>query len=179
VEGVVYVASPVRADLHAEPHATIIGWLSVYRARHPGLRLGDNATVLLDASNEVQPDACLWWEEPGGPRLIDHYIEGSPQLIVEIAASSASYDLHQKLEAYRRNGVREYIVWRVLDHMVDWFRLRDGEYIWVEPDENGVIESEVYPGLCLHIPRLLTDDVQGVLDEMEHRARLRGQQSGT
>ena len=171
VEGVVYVASPRRFDLHAEPHAVIITWLGSYRARNPGLRLGDNATVLLDANNEVQPDACLWREEPSGPRLVDHYIEGAPQLVVEVAASSASYDLHTKLQAYQRNGVREYVVWRVLDHMIDWFRLREGEYVWVEPDEDGIIESDVFPGLCLDVPKLLVDDLQGVLSEMERRAR--------
>ena len=75
VEGVVYVASPVRFDLHAAPHASIITWLGAYRARTPGLLLGDNATVMLDSDNEVQPDACLWREAPGGPRLTeDHYI---------------------------------------------------------------------------------------------------------
>jgi len=125
----------------------------------------------LDAHNEVQPEACLWREEPGGPRLTaDHYVEGAPQLIVEVAASSASYDLHTKLRAYQRNGVREYIVWRVLDHMIDWFRLREGEYVWVEPDEDGVIESDVFPGLYLNVPALLADDLQAVLIELERRA---------
>jgi Uma2 family endonuclease len=124
VEGVVYLPSPVPADLHAEPHAAIIGWLYAYRAVNPTVRLLDNATVLLDAENEVQPDACLWYDAPGGPTLsAEHYLEGAPQLIVEITASSAAYDLHEKKEAYRRNGVREYVVWRVLDRAIDWFDL--------------------------------------------------------
>lgn len=42
----------------------------------------------------------------------DDYIEGAPEVVVEIAASSASYNLHYKKEAYRRNGVQEYIVWQ-------------------------------------------------------------------
>jgi Uma2 family endonuclease len=168
IEGVVYVASPVRADLHGEPHASIVGWLTAYRARHPGVRLADNATVLLDARTEVQPDACLWREQPGGPRLTpDHYIDGAPQLVVEIAASSASYDLHEKLRAYERNGVQEYVVWRVVDGMIDWFRLRDGAYTWVEPDESGIVDSTVFPGLRLHVPKMLNDDIAGVLLEMD------------
>lgn len=32
------------------------------------------------------------------------------ELIVEIAASSAAYDLYDKKRAYRRNGVKEYLV---------------------------------------------------------------------
>ena len=166
IEGVVFVASPVRM-IHGEPHAHIIGWLYMYRAHRPGLRVGDNVTVLLDADNEVQPDAFLWREEPGGSRFTeDDYLEGAPQLVVEIAASSASYDLHEKLRVYRRNGVREYVVWRVLDGAVDWFRLREGDYVRVEPDERGVIESDVFPGLRLHVQKLLDDDLPGVLDEL-------------
>jgi Uma2 family endonuclease len=125
VEGVVYVASPVRADVHGQPHARVVVWLGTYQVKTVGVFLEDNTTVQLDANNEVQPDACLWREAPGGPRLTDEgYVEGAPQLVVEVAASSASYDLHDKLEAYRRTGVREYVVWRVLDRAIDWFRLR-------------------------------------------------------
>ena len=41
------------------------------------------------------------------------YLAGPPELIVEVAASSASIDLRDKRRAYCRNGVREYVVWRV------------------------------------------------------------------
>jgi Uma2 family endonuclease len=168
VEGVVYVASPVRAKSHGRPHALVMVWLGTYQANVPGVQLHDNTTVLLDAENEVQPDACLWREEPGGPRLSeDDYIEGAPQLVVEVAASSASYDLHDKLRAYRRNGVREYVVWRVLDRAIDWFRLRAGEYARVEPDARGVIESEVFVGLRLNVAKMLAGDAAGVLAELE------------
>ena len=169
VEGVVYVASPVRSDVHGEPHARVMGWLYSFRLRTPGVRLSDNATVRLDADNEVQPDASLWRDEPDGPQLTgDGYIDGAPQLVVEVAASSASYDLHGKLRAYRRNGVREYVVWRVLDRAIDWFRLREGEYVKVEPGMDGVIESEAFPGLRLHVAKLLAgDDDAGVVAELD------------
>jgi Uma2 family endonuclease len=169
VEGVVYVASPVRLT-HGEPHAYIIAWLTTYLSRHPGLRIGDNSTVFLDADNEFQPDAFLWYEGTNGPRETgEHYLEGAPQFVVEIAASSASYDLHDKMRAYRRNGVPEYVVWRVLDGAIDWFVLREGEYVRVEPDARGIIESETFPGLRLHVPKLLAGDIAGVLAELEPR----------
>jgi len=167
VEGVVYVASPVRAEQHGEPHFAVVGWLFAYVAATPGVRGADNATVYLDADNEVQPDACLWRDEPDGPHVDpDGYLEGAPQLVVEVAASSASYDLHEKKEAYRRNGVREYVVWRVLDGALDWFRLQAGAYVLGEPDERGVIESAVFPGLRLDVPKLLAGDLAGVLAEL-------------
>jgi Uma2 family endonuclease len=82
---------------------------------------------------------------------------------VEVAASSASYDLHEKMEAYRRNGVREYVVWRGLDWAVDWFELRDGAYARREPDADGTVESVQFAGLRLHVPSLLAGNAAGVL----------------
>lgn len=168
VEGVVYVSSPVRARNHGRPHALIMVWLGTYVHRNPGPDLLDNTTVLLDDQNEVQPDACLWREAPGGPSLTeDDYLQGAPQLVVEIAASSASYDLYEKKEACRRNGVREYVVWRTLDRRIDWFRLRDGAYTPVEPDERGRIESTTFPGLRLDVPKLLAGDLAAVLAALD------------
>jgi Uma2 family endonuclease len=170
VEGVVYV-TPSVSPRHAEPHAAVMTWLGGYWARHPELRLADNATVILDDKNEVQPDALLWRDDPGRMRDADKYFEGAPQLIIEVAVSSASYDLHDKLEAYRRNGVPEYVVWRVRDEMIDWFRLREGQYEWVEPDENGIIESSEFPGLRLNVPKILSGDLAGVLAELDWGTR--------
>lgn len=167
VHGVVYVASPVRQDLHGRQHAAVMAWLGLYQAQHPDLELGDNSTVLLDGDSEVQPDAFIFRPDLAGPRLTDDgYVEGAPHLVVEVAASSASYDVHDKLRAYQNAGVPEYVVWRVLDGLIDWFTLRNGEYVQVEPDEDGRIESTQFPGLVLNIPRILAGDLAGVLREL-------------
>lgn len=146
IEGVVYVASPLRIKSHGEPHAYIMAWLGVYKAATPGVGLADNATVLIDADNEPQPDGLLRIEIGGQSRINqDDYVEGAPELIVEIAASSASYDLHEKLKVYRRNQVQEYLVWRVYDHKFDWFRLQEGEYIQLEPNTDDIVCSQCFP----------------------------------
>ncbi len=166
IEGVVYMSSPVHFASHSQPHAHVIGWLTVYSANHPDVSLGDNATVRLDADNEVQPDVLLRLDENrGGASYIssDDYIEGPPELIVEIAASSASYDLFEKKRVYRRNGVPEYIVWRVYDNELDWFYLDEGEYKELEPDENGIIHSRIFPELRLAVFALLQNDMATVL----------------
>jgi Uma2 family endonuclease len=169
IEGRVYMASPVRARKHGRPHAAIMGWLYIYWAALPGLELLDNATIRLDNDNEPQPDGCLRLEENYGGQSrvsVDDYIEGAPELIVEIAASTASYDLHEKKEVYRRHGVKEYLVWRVIDRSVDWFRLRDGDYILVESDADGLIQSEVFPGLWLEVTDLLAGNQAGVIAKL-------------
>lgn len=166
IAGVVYMPSPVRFIPHAEPHALLITWLGVYRAATVGVRLGDNATIRLDLDNEPQPDALLRLEENlgGQSRLTDDgYVEGPPEFIAEIAASTATYDLHDKKQVYRRNGVQEYLVWRVSQTQLDWFRLSEGEYLPIEPDENGVLRSLVFPGLWLDDAKLLSGDFSGVL----------------
>lgn len=166
IEGVVYVPSPTRFTWHDKQAALMIFWLSVFAMNAPDLEVGGSATIYLDEHNEVQPDAFMFRPEPNrSPVRIteDGYLEGAPQLLVEVAASSASYDLHQKLEAYRRNQVQEYIVWRVLDDAVDWFRWRNGEFVRLEPNAAGVIESEVFPGLRLDLARLLAGDRAGLV----------------
>jgi Uma2 family endonuclease len=166
IEGVVYVASPVRMANHGRPHAALVGWLMVYKAATPGVDLGDNATVRLDADNEPQPDALLRIEpEVGGNSRIseDDYVEGVPELIAEIAASSASYDLNDKLNAYRRNGVQEYIVWQIYENRLNWFSLQEGRYVTLEPDGVGVIRSQIFPGLWLAVNALREGDLAEVL----------------
>ncbi|NER29107.1 MAG: Uma2 family endonuclease [Symploca sp. SIO1C4] len=166
IEGVVYMASPLRFEPHAEPHSSIIGWLWIYRIATPGIRLGDNATVRLDMDNEPQPDALLRIDESlGGQSYLDEddYVAGAPELIAEVAASSAAYDLGDKLKAYRRNRVQEYLVWQVYDQRLDWFRLKEGRYVTLEPDKSGVVRSEVFPGLWLAVSALLAGDLAKVL----------------
>jgi Uma2 family endonuclease len=166
IEGVVYMGSPVRNRSHGRPHGMIMGWLAVYMASTPGVELSDNATVRLDLDNEPQPDALLRIEpEVGGHSRIseDDYIEGPPELVVEIAASSASYDLHDKLHAYRRNMIQEYIVWRVYDQQIDWWELLEGEYQQLTSAGDEIACSRVFPGLCLNIPALLKGDLASVL----------------
>src|SRR5688572_276488 len=149
VEGVVYMPSPTHLEKHGDPHFDLIGWLAAYRAATPGTKGSDNATVRLDFENEVQPDILLRLEPAfGGQARVgsDDFLEGPPELIVEIAASSAAYDLHEKKRVYARSGVKEYLVVQMYEGRLDWFILREGVYEILSPDENGVLRSEVFPG---------------------------------
>jgi len=163
IEGVVYMASPLRIKSHGEPHGDITGWLWTYKTMTPGVTLGIEPTVRLDLENEPQPDAVLL--VPGRQATIgaDDYIEGAPELIVEIAASSAAIDLHDKKRAYRRNQVQEYIVWRTLEGQLDWFVLEADEYQAQQLDDQGIVRSRIFPGLWLAVSALLAGDMTTVL----------------
>ncbi|MEN9222105.1 MAG: Uma2 family endonuclease [Thermostichus sp. BF3_bins_97] len=170
IEGVVYVSSPVRVRSHGWPHTHIITWLGSYEAATPGTMVCDNTTVRLDANNEPQPDALLRIDETlGGQSRIsnDDYIEGSPELIVEIAASSASYDLYEKKQAYGRNGVQEYLIWQVADRRISWFSLQSDGYVLQSPNQQGILFSTTFPGLWLNVEALLSRNLSQVLSILQ------------
>jgi Uma2 family endonuclease len=170
IEGVVYVASPLRYQQHGQPHSDIMGWLWVYSAATLGVYVADNTTVRLDLDNEPQPDALLRLDESlGGTSRIsdDDYLEGAPELIVEIAGSSVSYDLHDKLQVYRRHGVREYLVWLVEDKAFRWYVLNEGDYQLQTADSSGILKSPFFSGLWLNVSALLTGNRQQVLTVLQ------------
>ncbi|MBI4658971.1 MAG: Uma2 family endonuclease [Verrucomicrobia bacterium] len=168
IEGVVYMGSPVRIKSHSKPHGMVLTWLGAYSAATPGTDFGDNGSLRLDLDNEPQPDAYLRLAS-GGRSQIDNedYLLGAPELIVEIAASSASIDFGAKRSTYRPNGVQAHLVWRTLERTIDWWELVDGDYRPLKPDANGVIENQAFPGLRPALAPLLNEDLKMVLEEQQ------------
>jgi Uma2 family endonuclease len=170
IEGVVYMPSPVSHEEHGNPHLCLGTWMGTYMAFTPGVDGGDNSTLRLDIDNRPQPDAFLRLLPSHGGQSqtsADGYVVGAPELTAEVSASSVSYDLHDKLNAYRRNGVREYVVWRVLDGEVDWFVLRDGRYQRLAQTAAGLYQSEIFPGLWLDAAALVRNDLARVLQVLQ------------
>lgn len=163
IEGVVYMPSPIRYQQHGKPHAHIVTWLGTYAASIAGVEVSDNATLRLDYENELQPDALLRWLDGASAITEDDYLEGSPELIVEIAASSVSYDMYDKRRVYARNGVQEYLVIQMYEKRIDWFALQEGVYISLEPDEAGILRSQSFPGLWLDPAAFWQEDLAAML----------------
>lgn len=166
IEGVVYMPSPVRHSTHGLPHAQIMGWLGAYWAGTPGIEVSDNTTLRLAAGTIPQPDAVVRIAVAGlGTSTVDEdgYLRGAPELIVEIAGSSAAYDLHEKLALYQNHGVQEYVIWQVHEQEIIWFRLEDGSYRPLPVDEDGLIRSQIFPGLWLAVDAMLAGDLATVL----------------
>lgn len=171
IEGVVYMGSPVSHKRHSRPHFHLITWLGVFEAATAGLEGGDNGSVRLDEENMPQPDCFMFIQRArGGQSRVDEddYIEGAPELVAEVASSSASYDLNAKLHVYRKHNVKEYIVWRVRNRAIDRFALRDGEYARLATGPDGILKSEIFPGLWLDPAAMIEGNlarVLAVLDE--------------
>ncbi len=170
IEGIVYMPSPVRARQHGDPHFDLIGWMGQYRAVTPFLRGSDNATIRMDWLNEPQPDAMLRLDpEAGGNSHVDDdgYLQGAPEFIAEVAASSTSYDLHQKKAVYARQGVQEYLVLQTQEQLLTWFVLDEGRYVELLPGEAGVLRSRVLPGLWLEAEAFLAGDLAKVFATLQ------------
>jgi Uma2 family endonuclease len=148
----------------------MMGWLVVYEASTPNVVAADNTSARLDLDNEPQPDGMLLIDPSFGGQAIhteDDYVEKALEWVGEVSSSSVSIDLHTKKTVYRRNGVREYVVWRVLDKQIDWFVLRDADYVPLAPDADGILKSDVFPGLWLDAAAMIDGDMKRVLAVLE------------
>ncbi|MBI2928295.1 MAG: Uma2 family endonuclease [Verrucomicrobia bacterium] len=173
INGVVYMPPPVFDD-HSVPDNTASGWLAYCAARPPGTRAHNDRSTQLIGYSAVQPDVCLvLLPECGGKTFVnaERKLVGSPELIFEVAASSASYDLFEKKDAYHANQVQEYLVWQTLDARLDWFDWTPAEYVRRRPDAKGILKSKVFPGLWLNVSALLREEYDRVMDTVEAGVR--------
>lgn len=178
IKGVVIVPSPLFTD-HGEYHLLVATWLGTYRLATPGTRAVDNGSLLLPPDAEVQPDAMLLIEAVCGGQSHQEggYTKSAPELIVEIASSSVSYDLHSKFRLYEHAGVNEYVVVVLSEARLRWFARNDqGKLAEIASDDNGVLRSRVFPGLWLDAKALffgsaeLLATLQSGLATPEHAA---------
>lgn len=165
IEGIVYVMSPLRLG-HARSDNRFGGLLFNYCAVTPGVEAQNNATTIMGERTEPQPDsALLILDEYGGQTRDgdDDCTYGAPELVIEVALSSRSIDLHAKFRDYERAGVREYIVYDVSVPEIRWFASEDGRFAPLPPDDDGLFRSRVFPGLWLDPAAFLANDKPALL----------------
>lgn len=174
IGGIVYMGSPVRLDQHGEPDGLIQCWLGNYAVATPGVKHAINSTTRLGPDDVPQPDGLLRvLPEAGGRAHVDAkgYLDGAPELAVEVAGSSASLDARQKLASYRRARVGEYLLWRTEDGAVDWWILEEDEYQPLPAAADGTLRSVTFPGLWLDIAALLAGDGAKVMAKLQEGLR--------
>lgn len=170
LDGVVYLAPPRVTVDHGRANSSLAGWLCHYSAFTPGVEGGLHATTRLSELNEVQPDNLFRILETHGGRSsidADDFVAGSPELLGEVTKNSKSYDCCVKPAIYKRHGVRELILWRNEDEVIDWFILRNNDYEPLKPDAAGIVRSETFPGLWLDVNAMIRRDGQQVLKVLQ------------
>jgi Uma2 family endonuclease len=158
IGGVVRMPSPIKME-HGDRESDLGLWLSYYQAKTPGTRSSHNITTLM-LEDCPQPDLHLRIVTASGGQSDDSgpYLAGAPELVVEICASSAVYDLQEKLELYQEAGVREYVAVVLGDRVLRWHQLVSGKYELMQRPADGVWRSGLFPGLWLDEAAFWVDD---------------------
>jgi hypothetical protein len=178
IRGIVYMPSPVSLE-HGKSDADVGVWLHYYRIFTPGTESGNNTTSCMLEDEAPQPDIFLRilrehggrsWEE-------DKLMHGSPELLSEVCRSSVAYDLHVKKDLYEEAKIQEYLAVLLYEQEIRWHVLTRGKYKLLEPDDDGIWRSRVFPGLWLDGKALLAGDLVAVmailqkgLNSREHKA---------
>ncbi len=168
INGVVFMPGPV-GPAHGIAHVPVIVWLDYYAENSPGAEALDSTTAILGWKSEMQPDAMLRiLPECGGhTRDVKGFIQGPPELIVEVAEATRYIDLGPKLTDYERAGVLEYVVYALDPYEVVWFDQRQGVLERRPVPGDGIYRSAVFPGLWLDPLALVDNDgrrLRAVLD---------------
>jgi hypothetical protein len=166
INGKVYVMNPLRAVQHGNPHLLLAHWIAAYAMHDPTLIGSDNATIRMNTDNDPQPDLCLLRVD--GQTRFDEggYILGAPEMIVEIAGSSASYDFGEKRDVYEAAGVGEYLIFESIEGQIQWWRLANGRFVEIQPD-CGIYESVLFPGLWLDAEALRSANALKLIDTLK------------
>lgn len=169
IEGIVHMPSPAR-NTHGRAQTLAILWLATYDVATPGTKSVDNATDILGEESEPQPDGMLMIlpEKGGSISINEHdYLVGPPELVVEVASSTESYDLHSKRREYERHGVKEYLVLALRQRRAFWFALRDGKFEELPAGDDAILRSQVYAGLWLDPNAIFNDDGKRLLEVLQ------------
>jgi Uma2 family endonuclease len=165
IGGIVHMPSPQKFP-HSKAQQVVVQWLGEYAEATPGTETLVNNTQVLGPDSEPEPDACLFViPEYGGQVFVDEdeYLNGAPELIMEVSSSSESIDLHRKKHDYEKAGVREYVVLALRTQQVFWFVRQRGKYREVPLPADGVFRSREFPGLWLDAEAMLHNDRRRVL----------------
>lgn len=161
IGGIVFEPSPLGYP-HGKFDTRLSYLLEHYAAQTPGLQAVQGVTVILGPKDEVQPDVVLRIAPKYGGQSQNtrkregrFYIKGAPEVVAEIAHSSAAIDLHLKKERYAVGGVKEYIVVCLKPARVHWFDLDCQTEL---KTVKGVFKSRVFPGLWIDRVGLLELD---------------------
>jgi Uma2 family endonuclease len=129
LEGTLYMTPAPRVP-HQETLGEIHHWLKLRLAGNPprAKTLVAPVDVFLAPDTVVQPDLLVITPDRLDLLKIDGF-HGAPSLVIEIASpGTATYDRHDKLQAYAKAGVAEYWLVDTTAKTLEILVLREGKY---------------------------------------------------
>jgi Putative restriction endonuclease len=181
IGGIVYNMTSPLSLTHSDYDGEVGYALETYRRATPGVHVLHNATTILGEESEPQPDLGMRILPDFGGRSrtsAEDYLQGPPELLVELAHSRRAIAMHAKRDDYERAGVIEYLVVCAEEQELHWFDFSTGQP--VTPNRQGVLRSRVFPGLWIDGAALLrcdsariTEVVRQGLASREHAAFVR------
>jgi Uma2 family endonuclease len=113
--------------------------------------------VKLSEETLVQPDVVVVLNDRA-QIIVEHGIEGSPDLLVEVLSPSTEVtDRRKKFDIYLRHGIREYWIVDLSAKTVEVYVLRTDNYALLAKFERGqMLTSEVLPGFALDTTEVFT-----------------------
>ena len=117
-----------------------------------GIVRGSRTAVCLGLPGEVyEPDICFVRRERSG-LITPTYIDGPPDLAVEILSRSTQHDDRTvKKAGYERAGVAEYWLIHPERPLAEFYRLTGANYSLIPADEDGIFRSQAVPGFWLKL----------------------------
>jgi Uma2 family endonuclease len=160
IDGIVSMNAAAMKMPHSDYVRELITQAGLYCRRTQGVHCGAGATVILDGQNEPEPDCFLRLLPGFGGSSRNSvpdgsYIQGPPELVIEVSDRSLFRDLNQKKDAYQHAGVQEYIVVCVERCEIKWFHWPVGER---EIPHEKILKSVMFPGFWLDIEALFRLD---------------------
>jgi Uma2 family endonuclease len=161
IHGVVVMPSPIRNQFHGRELGILATLTGLYEASTLGVERPIGSTIKLNRRDSVEPDLFLQVLEAFGGacrNTVDHYLEGPPELVIEICGSTQDRDLIQKRAIYEEAGVKEYVVWLTEIEEFRWLVLQGQEYEEQGTPQDGIIKSSAFPGLWINLPACIAID---------------------
>jgi Uma2 family endonuclease len=162
VDGEVIMTSPA-SKRHQEIGDFLLSVLRIFvEQRDLGVILSAPFQMKLARSGR-EPDLIFVAREHLG-RLQETYLDGPADLAVEIVSpESAGRDRGEKFYEYGQGGVSEYWLIDPQQEQAEFYRLSEGRYELVSPDEGGVYLSSAVSGFWLRVAWLWQKPLPGAL----------------
>ena len=120
--------------------------------------------------NDYEPDIVFFGLAKSALITPDTLRFPIPDLVVEVLSpSTAARDRGVKYADYAAHGVREYWIVDTVTEAVELHRLAGGSYPAVEPQTDGVLISDVIPGLEIPVRAIFDDqaNLSALREQME------------